>query len=81
MRHLQGEPHQLPGTRTPLAGYVGRHVAFAADQAVAAHAVVSAAVAADRMAAGAANLWAIYCRDRRRIPPTESGLGRKISDG
>jgi enoyl-CoA hydratase/carnithine racemase len=35
MRHLQGEPHQLPGTRTPLAGYVGRHVAFAADQAVA----------------------------------------------
>jgi enoyl-CoA hydratase/carnithine racemase len=35
MRPVQGEPHQLPGTRTPLAGYVGRHVAFAAEHRVA----------------------------------------------
>jgi enoyl-CoA hydratase/carnithine racemase len=35
MRHLPGEPHQLPGTRRQLAGYVGRHVQFAAQDAVA----------------------------------------------
>jgi len=34
MRHLAGEPHQLPGTH-PLAGYVGQHVHFAARDAVA----------------------------------------------
>jgi enoyl-CoA hydratase/carnithine racemase len=34
MRHLAGEPHQLPGTQ-PLSGYIGRHFQFAAHAAVA----------------------------------------------
>jgi enoyl-CoA hydratase/carnithine racemase len=34
MRHLAGEPHQLPGTQ-PLSGYVGRHFQFAAHDGVA----------------------------------------------
>ena len=34
MRHLAGEPHQLPGTQ-PLSGYVARHFLFAVDKGVA----------------------------------------------
>jgi enoyl-CoA hydratase/carnithine racemase len=34
MRHLAGEPHQLPGTQ-PLSGYVSRHFQFAVRDAVA----------------------------------------------
>jgi enoyl-CoA hydratase/carnithine racemase len=34
MRHLAGEPHQLPGAQ-PLAGYVARHFQFAVRDAVA----------------------------------------------
>src|SRR3984957_17246067 len=34
MRHLAGEPHQLPGAQ-PLSGYVARHFQFAVRDAVA----------------------------------------------
>jgi enoyl-CoA hydratase/carnithine racemase len=35
MRHLRGEPHQLPGLRQPLAGYQARHFRFAVSESVA----------------------------------------------
>jgi enoyl-CoA hydratase/carnithine racemase len=35
MRYLQGEPHQLPGHRTPLSGYAARHFQFAVSGGVA----------------------------------------------
>jgi len=35
MRHLQGEPHKLPGNRTSLAGYAARNFRFEVSRAVA----------------------------------------------
>src|ERR1700749_2856137 len=35
MRHLPGEPHNLPGTRTSLAKYAGRNFQFEVSRAVA----------------------------------------------
>jgi enoyl-CoA hydratase/carnithine racemase len=35
MRHLPGEPHKLPGSRTSLAGYSGRNFQFEVSRAVA----------------------------------------------
>jgi enoyl-CoA hydratase/carnithine racemase len=35
MRHLSGEPHQLPGNRTSLASYEARHFLFTVAQGVA----------------------------------------------
>jgi enoyl-CoA hydratase/carnithine racemase len=35
MRHLPGEPHQLPGSRTSLAGYAARNFQFEVSRAVA----------------------------------------------
>jgi enoyl-CoA hydratase/carnithine racemase len=35
MRHLAGEPHQLPGTQHALAGYMGQHFGFTARDTVA----------------------------------------------
>lgn len=35
MRHLPGEPHQLPGSQTRLTDYEGRHFQFAAEGKVA----------------------------------------------
>jgi enoyl-CoA hydratase/carnithine racemase len=35
MRHLPGEPHRLPGNRSPLAGYKGRNFKYEVEGAVA----------------------------------------------
>ncbi len=35
MRHLPGEPHKLPGSRTSLAGYAARNFQFEVSRAVA----------------------------------------------
>jgi enoyl-CoA hydratase/carnithine racemase len=35
MRHLSGEPHQLPRNRTSLAGYAAQHFLFSVDDGVA----------------------------------------------
>jgi enoyl-CoA hydratase/carnithine racemase len=35
MKYLQGEPHKLPGNRSRLAGYQGRHFQFTVEQGVA----------------------------------------------
>jgi enoyl-CoA hydratase/carnithine racemase len=35
MRYLDGEPHQLPGNRTSLAGYAARHFLFSVSDGVA----------------------------------------------
>jgi enoyl-CoA hydratase/carnithine racemase len=35
MRHLQGEPHSLPGNRAPLAGYRAEHFLYEAEDGVA----------------------------------------------